>query len=362
MPIGRSLVKQSRLIMGSILALLAWVGPVVAPTPVAAQTESTQSSSAVVLMYHRFGDDRYPTTNIRLDQFDAHLQELTSGKYTVLPVPEIIRRQQNGESLPDRTVGISIDDAYETVYTEAWPRLKAAGLPFTLFVSTDGVDRGLDDIMSWDQIREMMDSGMTIGAHTETHLHMPDNKMERLENELTSSTNRFRAELGVIPTVFAYPYGEASRTVISLVKRHGYTAAFGQHSGAFDHGDSAFYLPRFPLNEKFGDMGRFKTAANALSMSVTDITPEDMTVVAAPTAPAMGFTVRTPLPRSDELSCFLSHEGKAEITRLGNTRFEVRVETPFPVGRTRLNCTLPGSGENAGRWHWFGQQYYQPKD
>ncbi|MBT3557212.1 MAG: polysaccharide deacetylase family protein [Rhodospirillales bacterium] len=345
-----------------LLAMLAALFPILLGSPAHAQSESVQSDSAVVIMYHRFGDDRYPSTNIRLEQFEAHVQELLSGGYTVLPIPEIIRRQQGGESLPDRTVGLSIDDAYLSVYAEAWPRLRDAGLPFTLFVSTGGVDQGLADIMSWDQIREMVDGGgVTIGAHTRTHLHMPDFGPTRLSKELAESNARYKAELGITPTVFAYPYGEASSDVVSLVKEHGYTAAFGQHSGAFDSQDFAYYLPRFPLNEKFGDMGRFKTAVNALAMSVTDITPENMSIPASAPAPAMGFTLRKALPRSNLLSCFLSHEGKAEIIRLGDTRIEVRVETPFPAGRVRLNCTLPGSGKNAGRWHWFGQQYYQLK-
>lgn len=353
---GNKLMKQCRLFACDALVILAAISPIFFATPALAQ-----SDSAVVVMYHRFGDDRFPTTNINLEQFEAHIQELLTGGYTVLPTTEIIRRQQSGEKLPDRTVGITIDDAYETVYTEAWPRLRDAGLPFTLFISTDPVDRDFEDMMSWDQIREMVNAGVTIGAHTVTHLHMPDYGVERLGDELAASNKRLQAELGITPTIFAYPYGEASSAVISQVKKYGYVAAFGQHSGAFDRGDFAHYLPRFPLNEKFGDMGRFKTAVNALSLSATDITPEDMTVAASATAPAMGFTIRDPLPRLDELSCFLSHEGKAEIIRLGDARFEVRVATPFPAGRTRLNCTLPGSGVNAGRWHWFGQQYYQKK-
>ena len=313
-------------------------------------------------MYHRFGDGRYPTTNITLDQFEAHIKELQSGKYTVLPIPEIIRRQQNGEDLPDRTVGISIDDAYTTAHAEAWPRLRDAGIPFTLFVSTGSIDQRQEDIMSWDNLREMVAAGVTIGAHTVSHLHMPDYSPERLKQEIDTSNKRLIEELGSAPTIFAYPYGEASREAISIVQDAGYIAAFGQHSGAFDAKDDRFFLPRFPLNEKFGDIGRFKTAANALSLFVTDVTPEEMTVSESSTAPAMGFTLRKQLPRLDELSCFLSHEGKAEIMRLGESRFEVRVGTPFPPGRTRLNCTLPGIGEYAGRWHWFGQQYYLPNN
>ncbi|MDH5410757.1 MAG: polysaccharide deacetylase family protein, partial [Alphaproteobacteria bacterium] len=100
------------------------------------------ADSAVFLMYHRFGEDIYPATNVRIEQFEAHITELTKGPYTVLPASEIVAALQSGKELPDRTVGITIDDAYLSVYTEAWPRLKAAGLPFTLFVATDAVDKG----------------------------------------------------------------------------------------------------------------------------------------------------------------------------------------------------------------------------
>ena len=42
--------------------------------------------SAVFIAYHRFGENIYPTTNIRLEQFEQHIRELKSGPYTVLPV------------------------------------------------------------------------------------------------------------------------------------------------------------------------------------------------------------------------------------------------------------------------------------
>src|SRR3546814_10430794 len=88
-------------------------------------------------MYHRFGEHKAAATNITLQQFAAHIAELTSGRYSVLPLPEIVAALREGRPLPDRTVAITIDDAYLSVYREAWPMLKAAGLPFTLFAATD---------------------------------------------------------------------------------------------------------------------------------------------------------------------------------------------------------------------------------
>jgi hypothetical protein len=68
------------------------------------------AGSAVILMYHRFGEGSYPNTNVRIDQFEAHIKELSEGPYTVLPVTEIIAALQSGRELPDRTVGITVDE------------------------------------------------------------------------------------------------------------------------------------------------------------------------------------------------------------------------------------------------------------
>ena len=96
---------------------------------------------AVILMYHRFGEDTIPSTNIRLEQFDRHLEILASGDYNVWPLGKIVTHLQKKQPLPDRTVGISIDDAYFSVYAEAWPRLKEKGFPFTVD-SSDTFDMG----------------------------------------------------------------------------------------------------------------------------------------------------------------------------------------------------------------------------
>ena len=104
---------------------------------------------ASVIMYHRFGEEAYPATNIRIDQFEAHLAELATGTYTILALPEIVARLRTGGELPDRTLAITIDDAYSSVYEQAWPRLRDAGLPFTLFVATDPIDHRLAGYMTW---------------------------------------------------------------------------------------------------------------------------------------------------------------------------------------------------------------------
>jgi len=314
--------------------------------------------SAVILIYHRFGEEAYPSTNIRLEQFEQQIKILQENGYHVLPLSEIISSLRAGTPLPDKAIAITIDDAFSSVYAEAWPRLKAAGFPFTLFVATGPVDNNLQGYMNWDQIREMRDGGVTIGGHTVSHLHMPNYGRERNVNEISVSNRRFEEELGERPSLFAFPFGEASLDLMGLVAESGYTAAFGQHSGVADRHSDPFYLPRFPVNETYGDDARFRRVINALSLPVQAVTPSDP-LIAENNPPAFGFSVVGDVPRLNELACYHSVFGKVQVEQLGDARFEVRFTGPFPSGRTRLNCTVPAQ---EGRWRWFGTQFYVSPD
>tara|TARA_Y100001960_G_C14734165_1_gene859331 strand:- start:1527 stop:2096 length:570 start_codon:yes stop_codon:yes gene_type:complete len=183
---------------------------------------------------------------------------------------------------------------------------------------------------------------------------------ELIDKELTEAYSRFEEELGFRPRVFSYPYGEASLAIIKQIRDFGFDAAFGQHSGAIGNKSDRFYLPRFSMNESYGGLDRFRLVINALPLPLTDVTPVDPLLGAelqTPNPPPMGFTMAEHYKNLEKLACFLSHAGRAEIERLGHSRFEVRTSQPFPKGRTRLNCTLPGPDR---RWHWYGRQFYRP--
>ena len=207
-------------------------------------------------MYHRFGESQFSSTNIRIEQLEDHIRELTSGSYTVMPVLQILSRIIKGVSLPNKTIGITIDDGFQSIYTEAWPRLRKAQLPFTVFISTDPVDGRYSQRLSWSHIREMRRAGVVFGAHTASHIHMADTSRKLNEAEINKSNDRFAKELGVLPKLFAYPFGEASTEVFDTIKTGGYEYAFGQHSGVVHATSNRYYLPRFALNEKY-DKNRF---------------------------------------------------------------------------------------------------------
>jgi len=315
------------------------------------------SSSAVVVQYHRFGESAHPSTNIRIEQFEAHLSELRKPEYTVLPLPEIFARIKASRSLPNKTVAITIDDAFLSVYREAFPRLKKAGFPFTLFVPTQPVDRNINGYMSWNQIRELKQAGVTIGSQTHTHLHMAGSSAEKNKNELSTSNQRFKDELGFVPNIIAYPYGEYSLAVGKTANLAGFTIGFGQHSGVIHPAANMMYLPRFSMNENYGSLSRFRLAVNALPLPIADLSPRDPLLSSTNNPPALGFTLRgISATRLKKLACYTPTEGKVKIATLG-ARVEIRFQTAFAIGRTRVNCTMR---TRSGRWRWYGVQYYVP--
>lgn len=346
-------MRDSRLKPAAMAGVMLWSAAALPAGPATA----AGVDSAVVIMYHRFGEERYPSTNTTLQQLEAHIQELTSGRYTVWPLRRIVEALRARQPLPERTVGISIDDGFVSVYREAWPRLKKASLPFTLFIASDYHVRPIPGYMTWDQLKEMAaDPLVEIGAHSASHPHLPDLSPEQVRAEIATSTAAYREKLGRTPALFAYPFGESSLAVERLVRESGYSAAFGQHSGAFDSAANPFYLPRFALNEHYGEPERFRLAVNALALPVAEVTPGDP-LVTANNPPPFGFSLTHAVEGLERMSCFASHEGRVRIERLADRRIEVRFSKPFPKSRTRVNCTLPAA---AGRWHWFGYQFYVP--
>ena len=307
---------------------------------------------ANILMYHRFGENKYPTTNTTIEQFISHTNELIKGKYDVIRLDKLVKGIKGAINLKDRSVSITIDDAYLSVYTRAWPILKKLNLPFTLFISTDVIDNNLSNYMNWDQIRELVDNGVLVGSQTKSHPHLHRLTSKQILNEIEYSNKRFIKELGFKPKLFAYPYGEYDNKTIEIVQGSGYEAAFGQHSGVAHISSGIYELPRFAMNENYGDLKRLKLAINALPVIVRDISPEDNFLRKNP--PNFGFTLSPEIKPMRAIRCFASGGIVTDTKRIGKFRIEVRLEKKFPNSRGRINCTMATDND---RWRWFGKQF-----
>lgn len=338
------------------LAATLLTGAGLSPSVQAQTAADAVAPRAVFFSYSRFGDDAYPANSIALDQFEAHLDELEAGGYTVLPPSEIAAALAEGKLLPERTVGLTIDIAHGSIWREAYPRLKAMGLPFAIFIATDTVDRGQGDVLSWDQIREMARNGAEIGSLTASHPRMLDQDRAYNIGQIRRSIDRIEQETGKKPLLFAYPYGEYSAEIRELARQAGFIAAFGQQAGVAQPRD-LFQLPRFAMHDPYGGVDRFRMAAAALPLTVSDLTPEEMILDANPPT-NVGFTVDAIAGDLAGLSCFVSGVGRVRLETPGGRRVEARFDDPLPPGRIRFNCAMPSDD---GRWRWFGRMLLTPR-
>ncbi|MDC0498103.1 polysaccharide deacetylase family protein [Alphaproteobacteria bacterium] len=305
-------------------------------------------------MYHKFGISKYPSTNVTIDQFDAHLKEFSKSKYSVKPIEFIIDTIINDGDLPKNTIGISIDDADKSFYEVGWPKFKEMGFPVTLFVNTSTIHENNKNYLNWDQIRELVNEGVSIGAHSHSHYHMADLSIEEVINEIEISNNIFLKELGSIPPLFAFPYGEANEEIINLLKEYKFKVAFGQHSGVINETSNLYYLPRFSLNERYAEIDRVKFAANAKGLGIYDFIPTDPTISENPPYIGLSLLDEKLVPSID---CFV-FDSKGQVEKelfKFNERIEIRLKRKLTEGRSRVNCTAKGSDN---QWRWFGHQFY----
>ena len=315
---------------------------------------SNIKNSAVVFMYHKFGVSKYPSTSVSLDQLDAHIREFAKEKYSVEPLEFIIDTILNDGELQNNTIGISIDDADKSFYEIGWPKFKDKGMPVTLFVNTSTIHENNKNYLNWNQIRELINEGVSIGAHSHSHYHMSDLSIEEVRKEIETSNNIFLKELGRIPSLFAFPYGEANEEIINLLKEYKYKVAFGQHSGVINETSNFYYLPRFSLNERYGEIDRVKFAANAKGLGVYDFIPSNPTIKENP--PYIGFSLLDE-KLAPSVDCFVfdsNGQVDKELFKF-NERIEIRLNRKLTKGRSRVNCTAKGED---GKWRWFGHQFY----
>ena len=311
-------------------------------------------NSAVVFMYHKFGISKYPSTSVTIDQLNSHINELKKSKYSIKSLDFIVNTIINDGQLPKNVIGISVDDADRSFLNTAWPQFKKNNFPVTLFVSTSTIVKNNKNYLNWDEIRKLKNEGVTIGAHAHLHSHMPNLNIEEITKEIETSNKIFLKEIGEVPSLFAYPYGETDNRIIEILKKYKYKIAFGQHSGVINETSNYYYLPRFSLNEKYGTIERFTFAASSKGLGIYDFIPNDPTLTENP--PYIGFSLLDE-KLVPSLDCFIFDSNgtvEKELFKF-NERIEIRLKRKLTSGRSRMNCTAK---DNEGNWRWFGHQFY----
>ena len=161
----------------------------------------------LAIMYHRFEENKYPSTNIRLDIFKKHINLIKENNLNFYNPGEFSKNFK--EVKKQKKILLTIDDAFTSFYENAWPILKDEKIPFILFVSTEAV--GNKGYMSWDQIKEVEKENFAyIGNHSHSHDYLTKFAFQKFVEDIEESIKIFKNKLGYNPIFFSYPFGEYS--------------------------------------------------------------------------------------------------------------------------------------------------------
>ncbi len=311
----------------------------------------SKDAGVLSIMYHRFNENKYPSTNIKMNIFDEQMQMIKNLGYDFYDAK--LFEKEFDQVKDEKKILVSIDDGFKSFYEEAWPYLKKNNIPFILFISTQPV--GKNGYMSWDQIREIEKSKLgTIGHHSHTHEYLIDMTNEDFINDIETASSIFKEKLGYIPSIFSYPFGEYSKFMKDYIASK-FTIAFGQHSGVIDLNKDRFELPRFPINEKYGDLKRFKSIIDYNPLEYKSIKPEEKKLNNQTNPPSVTVEFFKDQKNLKNITCYSNDGGNWKKTDLTfkNNLININLNEKFIPRRGRINCSL----NDKGKWRWFGAQF-----
>ena len=303
------------------------------------------------IMYHRFEENKYPSTNIRIEVFKQHLGIIKNSKFEFYHPKDF----ENNFDKPKKRkkILLTIDDAFESFYEKAWPILKKDKIPFLLFVSTEPV--GKNGYMTWSQIKEIEKSGFgVIGHHSHSHGYLIDKKYEEFVLDIEKANKIFVNKIGYIPSLFSYPFGEYSREMSEYISKN-FSISFGQHSGVIDINKERFELPRFPINEKYGELKRFNSIINYFPLEYKRLKPIEKKLNNKENPPQFSVEFFKEQKNINNITCYSNEGNKWRETNINLEKNYLKVffSEKFSFRRGRINCSL---NDKEG-WRWFGIQF-----
>lgn len=237
-----------------------------------------------ILTYHKFcTGESLDAYTINIDLFKEHMEYLKENDYRVISISELLNCIENN-FFPEKPVIITIDDGFKSVYNLAYPILKEYGFSATLFLYTNFIGNGPNQL-SWKEIKEMLDQGLEIGSHSVSHtnlLNMKKNEsyldyINRTKKEIFLSKAILERNTGSSIVSFAYPYGVYSQEIIMLAKQAEYKALLNVNNMNNSIPINPYSLNRQVISSSCS-LEKFQAILQEKTLQVNDIFPPDGTI------------------------------------------------------------------------------------
>lgn len=214
-----------------------------------------------ILIYHRILQEE-PTRHadpyriaVHWRQFRSHMAWLHRCHYHTVNLDHYAAALKQCHRWPRRSFAITFDDGYEEIMTLALPILQEFGFTATVFAvpgcTVNEWDKGQARLLGPDALRAWRRAGMSVGAHTIHHVHLPNVPPMKAREEIVMSKQMLEDILKEPVSIFAYPYGETTDSIEGFVRDAGYKAAFATDRAPQDHSENPFRIRRvgvFPNN------------------------------------------------------------------------------------------------------------------
>ncbi|HJN94726.1 MAG TPA: polysaccharide deacetylase family protein [Gammaproteobacteria bacterium] len=327
---------------------------------------SMAAEHGVILLYHHVATDTPPSTSISPTDFRAQLEYLRDNDFSVIGLDTLIEALRNGKPVPDRAVAITFDDGYASIYSEAFPMLQSFGYPFTLFLSTDPINRSQANYMTWAQVRELSDAGVVIANHLIEHPYMLTRQegetdqqwLQRQRVEILTAEETIANQTGQSHRYLAYPYGEFDPAIKSLLGELNFVG-LAQNSGAVGYNSDFLALPRYPLASIYADLDSARTKLDTKAFNVSLLSP--VSPVTTVRNPPVTLQFDPGDYKLDQIGCFANSE-PIPMTWLDkeNGLVELRPDQEYPGRRWRYICTAPDP--QSRRYYWYSVQWIKLDD
>jgi peptidoglycan/xylan/chitin deacetylase (PgdA/CDA1 family) len=203
-----------------------------------------------ILSYHRLSTTGKADNMIMpVERFESQMMYLQKNGYTVITIEQFMDYINFRNQIPRKSVVITFDDGWKSIYEVAYPILKKFQYPATLFIYTNFI--GARKAMSWDQIKELSENGFSIHCHSKSHRYL--NRMKKgesfrryyqaLKEELFDAKMMIQEKVGKECKYLAYPYGAYNNLVIAMAEKYGYYGGFTARRGV-----NPFYRNRYKIN------------------------------------------------------------------------------------------------------------------
>lgn len=274
-------------------------------------------SEVYVFLYHRFDDERYPSTSTSIEEIKDHIRIVREKGYQIINYQDFLD-YLDGQKNYENAVLFTVDDGYKTTL-KAHKLFVEENIPYQLFINTGNV--GYPDYLTWEQIKEMDKyENLTLGLHSHKHdnfLYLLQQKgkeytLKFFEDDLKTSQQVFEEHLGYKSEIYAYPYGYYMYGMEKILKENNFKYAFAQDMGPFIREYNKYFIPREPLLLDWATESHLNYILNRKALVVNDRYPVEI-----PTGEKFKISLTTP-EKVHDAKLYISQEGLIETIQDGN--------------------------------------------